>query len=136
MSCDIGPSYTGSIPAAATQAGFTHWAANYDFTQTQQWTDNVGTHQWSNRSSWFTCDHTAGLPYLIYYSFGDNVRVTSPHNCRRRRGLFSLPHATKQRCASCGSRILVRLTDLGHLAEAASLEPWANTAYGYSSEEF
>jgi hypothetical protein len=34
--------HAGSIPAAAAQAGFTHCAANYDFTQTQQWTDAVG----------------------------------------------------------------------------------------------
>lgn len=57
IACDVGPPYTGSIPAAATQAGFTHCAANYDFTQTQQWTDSAGTHQWSNLSTWFTCNN-------------------------------------------------------------------------------
>jgi hypothetical protein len=61
--CDIGPPYTGSIPAQAQQAGFTHCAANYDFTQTQSFTDSLGTHQWSNLSSWFSCNNTT--PYLF-----------------------------------------------------------------------
>jgi hypothetical protein len=48
IACDIGPSYTGSIPAAAQAAGFTHCAANWDFSQptyaTQSnWLDCVGT---------------------------------------------------------------------------------------------
>jgi hypothetical protein len=63
IACDIGPNYTGSIPAQATQAGFTHCAANYDFTQSQSFTDSIGTHQWSNLSSWFVCGNTA--PFLF-----------------------------------------------------------------------
>ena len=31
IACDIGPNYTGAVPAAALAAGFTHCAANYDF---------------------------------------------------------------------------------------------------------
>lgn len=76
IGCDLGPNYTGSIPAAAAQAGFTHCAANYDFTQTQSFTDNAGTHQWcagslpcsiANMASWFTCGgvNSAGAPYLF-----------------------------------------------------------------------
>jgi hypothetical protein len=57
IACDIGPKYTGAIPAAATQAGFTHCAANYDFTQTASFTDSKGTHTWSNLSTWFTCQN-------------------------------------------------------------------------------
>jgi hypothetical protein len=65
ITCDIGPSYTGSIPAAAAQAGFTHCAANYDFSQTQQWTDSVGTHQWSNLSTWLSCTKSRSAPALF-----------------------------------------------------------------------
>lgn len=64
VACDIGPSYTGSIPAAAAQAGFTHCAANYDFTQTQAFTDQLGTHTWSDLSSWFVCSNVTAAPYL------------------------------------------------------------------------
>jgi hypothetical protein len=67
--CDIGPSYSGQIPAPATQAGFTHCAFNYDFTQTASFTDAAGTHQWSNLSSWFVCDkNNTSNPYLFRYS--------------------------------------------------------------------
>jgi hypothetical protein len=66
--CDIGPSYTGQIPAAATQAGFTHCAANYDFTQTQSFTDSLGTHQWSNLSSWFICNASSSGSWLLNYA--------------------------------------------------------------------
>jgi hypothetical protein len=66
IACDIGPSYTGQIPAAATQAGFTHCAFNYDFTQTASFTDAAGTHQWSNLSSWLSCDkNNSSNPYLF-----------------------------------------------------------------------
>jgi hypothetical protein len=68
--CDIGTPYTGSIPAAAAQAGFTHCVANYDFTQTQSFTScqypaNSSTlsgcstsYQWSNIGSWLWCPGT------------------------------------------------------------------------------
>src|SRR6516162_9190616 len=58
ITCDIGPNYSGSIPAAATQAGFTHCAANYDFTYTGSFTNGSFTYQWSNLSSWLRCDNT------------------------------------------------------------------------------
>ena len=68
IACDIGPAYTGQIPAAATQAGIIGCAANYDFTQTQSFTDNAGTHQWSNLSSWFTCNSNGGAPAILNFS--------------------------------------------------------------------
>lgn len=68
VACDIGPPYTGSIPAAATQAGMTHCAYNYDFAQTSSWTDALGTHQWSNLSTWFTCSHASSGPYLWWHA--------------------------------------------------------------------
>ena len=72
--------YTGSIPAAATQAGFTHCAANYDFTQTQSFTDSVGTHQWSNLSSWLSCSGSTSAPYLFDYVIGsDSVPCDTSH---------------------------------------------------------
>jgi hypothetical protein len=45
IACDIGPNYKGSIPAAAQAAGFTHCAANYDFTQPF----------FATESSWLDC---------------------------------------------------------------------------------
>jgi hypothetical protein len=78
--CAIGPSYTGAIPAAAIQAGFTTCAANYDFTQTGQWTDNAGTHQWSNLGSWFSCTRIASAPYILYYQdYSDHVPCDLTH---------------------------------------------------------
>jgi hypothetical protein len=81
-SCDIGPPYTGAIPAAAAQAGFTRCAANYDFTYAGSFTDSVGTHQWSNLSSWFSCSESNSAPYLIYYADGtegSNVGCDTNH---------------------------------------------------------
>jgi hypothetical protein len=80
IACDIGPPYNGSIPAAAAQAGFTHCAANYDFTQTQQWTDSAGTHQWSNLSSWLTCDHNStNTSYLFYWGGSGTTPCDTSH---------------------------------------------------------
>jgi hypothetical protein len=74
--CDIGPPYNGSIPAAAAAAGFTHCAANYDFTQTQPFTNTIGgtqyTFQWSQMgggsgaSPWFSCTNSTSGVYLWY----------------------------------------------------------------------
>lgn len=64
IACDIGPPYIGSIPAAASQAGFTRCAANFDFTQTQSFTDSGGTRQWSNMSTWFSCSYQVSLVYV------------------------------------------------------------------------
>jgi hypothetical protein len=58
IACDIGPPYQGSIPAPAVNAGYTHCAANYDFTQTQVFNNGVGGgsgYQWSNLGTWFNC---------------------------------------------------------------------------------
>jgi hypothetical protein len=78
--CDIGPSYTGSIPAAAAQAGFTHCAANYDFTQTQSFTDSLGTHQWSNLSSWFICNNSSTNQNYLFYFNGNTGCDTNHQN--------------------------------------------------------
>ncbi len=55
MACDIGPPYQGAIPAGAQAAGFTHCAANYDFTNAayaslSNWLDCAGASnpQWYN----------------------------------------------------------------------------------------
>jgi len=45
VACDIGPTYSGPVPAEASQAGLTTCAANYDFT----------TSAYSNLSSWLDC---------------------------------------------------------------------------------
>jgi hypothetical protein len=79
IACDIGPSYTGSIPAAAAKAGFTHCAANYDFTQTQSFTDSIGAHQWSNMSSWFSCTDTPGS-WLLTNHWSDTACDTNHLN--------------------------------------------------------
>ncbi len=70
IACDIGPPYTGAIPAAATQAGFTHCAANYDFTYTGSFTDSLGTHQWTNLSSWLDCSKNTNSGVILYLDTG------------------------------------------------------------------
>jgi hypothetical protein len=53
IACDIGPNYAGPVPSGAAAAGFTHCAANYDFSSPQYsnlstWLDVCGasTPQW------------------------------------------------------------------------------------------
>jgi hypothetical protein len=75
--CDVGPNYIGSIPAAAAQAGFTHCAANYDFTQTSSFTDSNGNHQWSNLSSWRSCSGSASSPFIM--GFNGDVPCDTNH---------------------------------------------------------
>jgi hypothetical protein len=83
IACDVGPPYTaGVVPPAAQQAGFTHCAANYDFTQTAAWTDQTGSHQWcanggslpcssANMANWLSCtNNTSSAGYLIYHEGG------------------------------------------------------------------
>jgi hypothetical protein len=81
IACDIGTPYTGSIPAAAAQAGFTHCAANYDFTQTQSFTDILGTHQWSNLSSWFNCVYPPPSPATFLLTFQPNTQNSNDVTC-------------------------------------------------------
>jgi hypothetical protein len=57
IACDVGPRFTGTIPAPATSAGFTHCAANYDFSNAAYadpttWLDCKGatSPQWWNLS--------------------------------------------------------------------------------------
>jgi hypothetical protein len=61
------------------QAGFTHCAANYDFTQTASFTNSGHTYQWSNTASWFTCSKPNVNTYLWYYN-GDVACDTSHLN--------------------------------------------------------
>ena len=96
--CDLGAPYIGAIPAAATQAGMTHCAFNYDFTQTQSFTDQVGTHQWcsgglvsgacngptGNMSNWFTCSAHASASQIMatlrtYGGSGATVACDTSH---------------------------------------------------------
>jgi hypothetical protein len=52
IACDIGPAYTGAVPPGAQAAGFTHCAANYDFTSSQ----------FANPSTWLdVCGASAPL---------------------------------------------------------------------------
>ena len=62
IACDIGPNYMGSIPAAAQAAGFTHCAANYDFTNSA----------YSNTATWLDC---AGASFPQWTFYGDNPSV-------------------------------------------------------------
>lgn len=48
--CDYGPNYAGSVPAPAQAAGFTHCAANYDFT----------TRTFTTLSNWLSCIVSGG----------------------------------------------------------------------------
>src|SRR5262245_55180275 len=58
IACDIGPNYSGPIPAAAQTAGYTHCAANYDFTSATNFSCSVqgcGTgvsYNMSNIATW------------------------------------------------------------------------------------
>jgi hypothetical protein len=73
--CDIGPSYGGSIPAAAAQAGFTHCAANYDFTYVGNFTSNSNTYNWSNQATWLGgCGASDSI--ALWWNTGYNSSVT------------------------------------------------------------
>jgi hypothetical protein len=63
LACDIGPSYVGSIPAGATAAGFTHCAANYDFTASA----------FSNPATWLDC---AGASSPMWWLADGACRMT------------------------------------------------------------
>ena len=54
IACDIGPNYTGTIPAGAQAAGFTHCAANYDFSQPF----------YATQSNWLNCAGASKPPIL------------------------------------------------------------------------
>jgi hypothetical protein len=64
IACDIGPNYTGSIPAPAQTAGFTHCVANLDwsnaqFTNPNTWLSNCGA---PSPIAWFFSNY--GVPAL------------------------------------------------------------------------
>lgn len=73
IACDVGPAYTGSIPAPAAAVGFTHCAVNYDFAQTAPFTNNVpgaggsATYTWSNLSTWLD---VCGAAHSLIYGGG------------------------------------------------------------------
>ena len=81
IACDIGPNYTGSIPAAAQAVGFTHCAANYDFSNSfyatrSNWLDCAGAAnpQWWNLSYATTTPAPCGRYNIIAdTAFGTNV---------------------------------------------------------------
>jgi hypothetical protein len=67
IACDVGVPYTGSIPAAAQAAGFTHCVANYDFTNASFSNPNV----WLASGNGSTCN--ALNPVLWVTNYGDNA---------------------------------------------------------------
>ena len=69
--CAIGPSYTGQIPAAAAAAGFTTCAANYDFTNTSNFTNNGNPYNFSQINTWLDC--AGATNPLWYYGASSNV---------------------------------------------------------------
>lgn len=75
IACDIGPNYTGVIPAAAQAAGFTHCAANYDFTYTGSFTNNGHSHTWSTLSSWLGCAGASNLLWNLDHGVCSDVSM-------------------------------------------------------------
>jgi hypothetical protein len=69
IACDIGPNYTGAIPAAALAVGFTHCAANYDFSNSF----------YATRSNWLDCAGAAN-PQWWNLSFGGANAPCSRYN--------------------------------------------------------
>jgi hypothetical protein len=59
IACDIGPNYTGNIPAAAQAVGYTHCAANYDFT-------NTAAYNSGNMSTWLSCPDSGAAGFQWY----------------------------------------------------------------------
>ena len=70
IACDIGPNYSGPIPAGAQAKGFTHCAANYDFTSTANFTYNGNTYNYSNLLSWLGLCGGSNPP--LWYNTGYN----------------------------------------------------------------
>ncbi len=68
IACDIGPNYTGSIPAAAQAVGFTHCSANYDFSNSF----------YATRSNWLDC---AGAASPQWWNL--SYATTTPAPCAR-----------------------------------------------------
>jgi hypothetical protein len=60
--CDIGPNYPGSIPAPALAAGFTHCAANWDFSQAT----------YATQANWLDCPLNTN-PSLIWHEGSPGV---------------------------------------------------------------
>jgi hypothetical protein len=58
--CAIGPNWTGAIPGPALAAGFTTCAANYDFSNTSNFTFNGHTYNFSNTATWLGATDGAG----------------------------------------------------------------------------
>jgi hypothetical protein len=72
IACDIGPNYTGTIPAGAQAAGFTHCAANYDFTQNVTFNNGNGGsgYNFATVSTWLDC---AGASNPLWYVTEDGL---------------------------------------------------------------
>ena len=56
IACDIGPAYTGSIPAPAQAMGYTHCAANYNFTNSY----------FTTVSNWLACTDDGTTFHLFW----------------------------------------------------------------------
>lgn len=69
VACDIGPN-APAIPAEAQAAGFTHCAANWDFSQPL----------YATLSNWFDCD--GGNPNVLWHSGSAGVFFSPPCNSR------------------------------------------------------
>lgn len=55
----VGPNYSGSVPAPAQAAGFTTLAANYEFSNTSNFTTNGHTYNFSDITTWLDCKGAA-----------------------------------------------------------------------------
>lgn len=69
VACDFGPNYAGAIPAAAQAAGFTHCAANYDFTSAA----------YANPATWLDCAGATGsqIQFTLYGNTCSHVFITT-----------------------------------------------------------
>jgi hypothetical protein len=70
VACDIGP--PAIVPAEAAAAGFTHCAANWDFSQPE----------YATLSNWFDCD--GSNPNVLWHSGSAGVKFLNPCNIHQK----------------------------------------------------
>jgi hypothetical protein len=75
IACDIGPSYSGTIPAAASNAGFTHCAANYDFTSMASFPYNSHVYNFDDQTTWLGGNGCSATNWL-WFNKGYNSPAT------------------------------------------------------------
>lgn len=73
VACNVGPN-APSVPAPAQAASFTTCAANYDFTNNTNFTDNGHTYSWGTLSTWLDCAGSSN-PLWTIYSNNNNCHV-------------------------------------------------------------